>query len=336
MRKSASVIMIDGLLGSDQSNQADRRAYSDGYPERPESFSEYLQLVKSSIEYQKNIYKEKSVARRILDELQDAEKKIRSRLSLSDIVFGAIPESALKPKPRPPRPLYMQLTCEEKLEAENLLAECVEGDSELIIEKNNIEITRDKANCLRNREWLNDEVINFYMQIVHEKYSKTYLWNSFFWLKLSSDGQGYNYKSVQRWTSRKKIDLFSFDRFIVPMNIGKNHWALGLVDLKEKAIKYYDSLAEGTIHKSFVSHMKKYLADEWKDKKKGEECPDFENFETPLVYPPQQSNSYDCGVFTCMNAECLSARRDWIDFDQSMIPDMRLKMLLQIRNGRID
>ncbi len=220
--------------------------------------------------------------------------------------------------------------------AEVALASCTEGNSELIIEKNNIEITKDKASCLHDREWLNDEVINMYMQILHEKYNTTFLWNSFFWLKLSSDGKGYNYKSVQRWTSRKKIDLFSFDRVIVPMNIGKNHWALGLVDLQEKTIKYYDSLAEGTVHKSFVSYMKQYLCDEWKDKKKDEEMPDFESFDTPLVYPPQQSNSYDCGVFTCMTAECLSAKRDWFDFDQSMIPDMRRKMFLQIRNGRID
>ena len=333
MRRSASVIVIEEFPAS---QQHDRRAYSDGYPDRPASYQEYLELVKSSVEYQRNILRERSVSRKILDQLQDAERRIRGKISLTDIVFGEIPESALKPKPRPERPQYMVLSEDERLTAELALASCTEGNSELIIEKNNIEITKDKASCLHDREWLNDEVINFYMQILHEKYPKTFIWNSFFWLKLSSDGQGYNYKSVQRWTSRKKIDLFSFDRVIVPMNIGKNHWALGLVDFREKSIKYYDSLAEGTIHKSFVSHMKQYLSDEWKDKKKGEEMPDFNAFDTPLVYPPQQSNSFDCGVFTCMNAECLSGGRDWIDFDQSMIPDMRRKMLLQIRNGRID
>ena len=333
MRRSASVIVLDVLPGE---RPGDRRAYSDGYPDRPASYGEYLELVKSSIEYQRNISREKSIGRKILDELQDAEKRIRARISLSDIVFGAIPESALKPKPRPERPQFMVLSEEENLMADLGLAACTEGNAELIIEKNNIEITKDKASCLRDKEWLNDEVINFYMQIVHEKYPKTFLWNSFFWLKLSSDGQGYNYKSVQRWTSRKKIDLFSFDRIIVPMNIGKNHWALGLVDLKDHTIKYCDSLAEGTIHKSFVSYMKQYLTDEWKDKKKGEEMPDFDSFETPLVYPPQQSNSFDCGVFTCMSAECLSAGRDWFDFDQSMIPSLRRKMFIQIRNGRLD
>ncbi len=324
------------IMIADEGQAEHRRAFSDGYPDRPESFGEYLDLVKSSVEYQRNILHARSLGRKILDELHDAEKRIRSRLSLSDIIFGAIPESALKPKPRTERPKYMLLSDEERELAEMALAACTEGNSQLIIEKNNIEITRDKASCLHDREWLNDEVINFYMQILHDQYPRVYLWNSFFWLKLSSDGQGYNYKSVQRWTSRKKIDLFSFDRVIFPMNIGKNHWALGLVDLKDKAIMYYDSLAEGTVHKSFAGHIKKYLADEWKDKKKGEETPDFDAFETRLVYPPQQSNSFDCGVFTCMNAECLSAGRDWIDFDQNLIPDMRRKMLLQIRNGSIE
>ena len=214
--------------------------------------------------------------------------------------------------------------------------------SEIIASRNNIDISKDKIQCLGDREWLNDEVINYYFDLLNELPTpkrgrpKTYLWNSFFWLKLSDDGKGYNYKSVQRWTSRKKIDLFSLDRFIVPMNIGRNHWALGLVDLNTKRVRYYDSLAAGTVHTAFAQFMLKYLEDEFKDKRKGEECPQFSSeFTVDPVEPPQQRNGFDCGVFTCMNAECLAAGRDWIDFDQSFISDMRRKILFQILNNKI-
>jgi Ulp1 family protease len=284
--------------------------------EHPESFKEYLELVRSSMEFQKNVLR----IDKQLQELGEIEGKIRAKMvtNLMDVVFGPIPPSALKPKPKPPRPRYMCLCDEDGVEADLILATCCEGDGTVIADKNNIEITRDKAACLHPRQWLNDEVINFYFALISDKYPSTYAWNSFFWLKLSGDGNGYNYKAVQRWTSRKKIDLFSFRRILVPMNIGKNHWALGVLDLEHKEIKYFDSLAEGSIHKSFAQYMKRYLKDEWKDKNKDAkiEMPDFDSFTTPQVFPPQQCNSFDCGVFTCMCGECIAGERDWFDYDQ--------------------
>ena len=302
------------------------------------SLSAYVALVKGSIEFSKNIRDARNEIEILTNNLESEISVIREELSvIDDVIFGLIPVSALKKRPRPP---YMLLTPEERLLADQLLDDSNSGSSAVIASRNNIEVTGDKLQCLNNREWLNDEVINFYFDMLNElgkenRYYKTYLWNSFFWLKLCGDGKGYNYKAVQRWTSRKKIDIFEYDRIIVPMNIGKNHWALGLVDLKDKAVKYYDSLAANTIHKSFSEFILQYLEDEFKDKKRNDECPDFKSFEVLLVEPPQQRNGFDCGVFTCMNAECLVSGRDWIDFDQSMIPDMRRKIAVQIHNHRI-
>ena len=165
----------------------------------PDTFQEYLELVRSSAEFQRNIRK----VEKQLNNLAEEGERLKSRMDIRDIVFGPIPKTALK---RPVRPSYMLLSVDEGLKADLLLDTCCEGNGELIIEKNNIEISRDKASCLHPRQWLNDEVINFYMHLIHDKYPKSYIWNSFFWLKVSGDGKGYNYKSVQRWTSRKKID----------------------------------------------------------------------------------------------------------------------------------
>jgi sentrin-specific protease 1 len=291
----------------------------------------YRQLVQATVEFSRNVFRMNNKR----EELVREEQKIRQAISLTDVALGPIPESALKPKPPPPRPAYMLLSNEDRLLANMFLA-ANHGGAEVVTEINNIELTKEKLVCLDDKQWLNDEVINGYFDLLRQHYApRVYLWNSFFWLKLSNDGNGYNYKAVQRWTTRKKIDIFSVERMIVPMNIGKNHWALGVVDLKNKKIQYFDSLAEGCVHNGFANYMKKYLTDEWKDKKPDQPAPDFFEFETPLVYPPQQSNSFDCGVFTCMNAECLAAGRDWLDFDQTMIPDMRRKILQQIRNNSI-
>ena len=301
-------------------------------------FMEYLRLVRSSLEFSKNV-RERTVADDSkLADLRSQEQKIRKEISVFDAILGPIPPSALK---RKPRPAHMLLSPAERIMAEVMLAGGT-GSSQVIATRNNIEITKDKLLCLRDREWLNDEIINLYCDMLNDlgsgvggKSKRTFVWNSFFWLKLSSDGKGYNYKAVQRWTSRRKIDLFSFDRILVPMNIGKNHWALGMVDLVDRTVQYYDSLAASTVHASFAEYIRQYLEDEFRDKRKDEECPDFASFETVLVEPPQQRNGYDCGVFTCMAAECLVAGRDWMDYDQSLIPDMRRKMAIQVQAGKI-
>jgi Ulp1 family protease len=301
-----------------------------------EMFQKYKELVANTIEFARNIRFFKSAVENERSSIEAEAEAIRRDIAVLDAVLGPIPLSVLKLKPRPP---HMRLSDEERRSAESTL--CKSGTT-LVASRNNIEVSLDKLQCLQDKQWLNDEVINFYFDLLNEyssrnvKGPKTYLWNSFFWLKLSDDGKGYNYKSVQRWTTRRKVDLFAFDRFIVPMNIGRNHWALGLVDLKNKSIKYFDSLAGGSLHASFADFLLKYLEDEFRDKRKTEECPDFRNsFSIDPVDPPQQTNGYDCGVFTCMNAECLTSGRDWLDFDQSLIPKMRRKIAAQIIRGSI-
>jgi len=291
-----------------------------------ESVSKYFALVRASLEFSKNVKAES-------DQIKSRSDTIRKDISVLDALLGPIPVSVLKKKPRPN---YMTLTPDEQVLAEVLFLSAPSSD--VIASRNNIIVTKDKLLCLKDREWLNDEVINFYFDMLNDLApNKVFLWNSFFWLKLSSDGNGYNYKAVQRWTSRKKIDIFLFDRIIVPMNVGKNHWALGLVDLKQRTISYFDSLAPRTVHASFAEYMIRYLEDEFRDKHKGEACPDFlGTFTTTVVDPPQQKNGFDCGVFTCMNAECLTSGRYWIDFDQSMIPEMRRKIAVQISAGKIN
>ena len=301
----------------------------------------YVAIVKSTFEFSRFVRSSKVEIAETETRIATQSQSIQKEIDVFDAILGEIPPSALKKRSRP---RYMMLTEEEREEAETVLNR--PGGPDIVACRNNIEISADKIQCLQDKEWLNDEVINYYMDLLNDLNSRiggsrlvpnTYLWNSFFWLKLSDDGKGYNYKSVQRWTSRKKIDIFSFDRMIVPMNVGRNHWALGFVDMKNKVVRYYDSLAAGTVHTRFSEFILKYLEDEFKDKKKGEECPQFTTeFSTePAEDIPQQRNGYDCGVFMCSFAECLANGRDWVDFDQSFIPDMRRKIISQILSNKI-
>ncbi|EEA04833.1 Ulp1 protease family, C-terminal catalytic domain-containing protein [Cryptosporidium muris RN66] len=223
--------------------------------------------------------------------------------------------------------------------------------------RTNLTLTIALIQCLRPAQWLNDEVINFYMALLQDRSNlfektfssnntnkpKVWIWNTFFFSKLMNDGNsnGYCYKNVSRWTQRREIDLFDYDIIILPINVNKVHWTLGLVNLKDHYIQYFDSLGGSDqanscykkISINFCENISKYIIDEYSDKKK-------EVYPHKLIFlpyegrVPQQNNGSDCGVFTCMFAECLSDNRCF-DFVSYNTDELRLKMLIQCINGYI-
>lgn len=56
----------------------------------------------------------------------------------------------------------------------------------------------------------------------------------------------------------------------------------------------------------------------------------------PFIFQnaPQQENGYDCGVFSCQYMECLSRGADF-DFDQTNMPYLRQRMILEIVRGKL-
>ncbi len=104
-----------------------------------------------------------------------------------------------------------------------------------------ISITRKDIQTLRGLNWLNDEIINFYMNLICERSQtgetslKTYAFSTFFYSKLIKDG----YSSLKRWT--RKVDIFSYNLIVVPIHLGL-HWTLAVIDMNCQEIRYYDSM----------------------------------------------------------------------------------------------
>ncbi len=140
--------------------------------------------------------------------------------------------------------------------------------SRVLIDKFNIEIRRKDVETLRGLNWLNDEVINFYMQLIVERgratdnWPSVYAFTTFFYPKLMSHGHA----GVRRWT--KKVDVFSHDLLLVPVHLGM-HWCLATVDLRARpkpAVRYYDSM--GGDNHNCLTGLLDYLEKEHQDKKK--------------------------------------------------------------------
>jgi len=197
---------------------------------------------------------------------------------------------------------------------------------ETIIDAYSIQIKGNDIDTLNGLNWLNDEVINFYLQMIVTRSSanvngwpRVYATNTFFYPKLMQQG----HSALKRWT--RKVDIFSFDLILVPVHLGM-HWCLATIDLKRKGVFYYDSMGGDNI--SCLDALLKYLQDEHMDKKKSPF--DTSSFNSEIVKDiPQQMNGSDCGMFTCKFAEYLS-RDAPISFSQEDMPYYRRRMIYEI------
>lgn len=203
---------------------------------------------------------------------------------------------------------------------DNALSNSKSGEEELI-SGFNYSINRRLMSCLKPRQWLNDEVINFYLQILKERktVAKCHFFTTFFYTKLTQGGK-YDYALVKRWT--KNDDLFAKDKIIVPLHLG-THWTCAVINLRDKRFEYYDSMnGSGT---RYIDVLKKYIKDESLDKKKVE----FDLSEFTYYNPkdiPQQQNGFDCGMFTCKYASYVAKDLSFT-FSQEFMPTYRQRMI---------
>lgn len=205
-----------------------------------------------------------------------------------------------------------------------------------LVSKFNLQITRSHIHTLQwepHLAWLNDEVINFYMNLLTERgelrandgYPKVYAMNTFFIPRLLTS----KHAGVKRWT--KKVDLFACDIIPVPVHVGNVHWCMAIINMKEKTIKYYDSM--GAPNHRVLSELEEYLKQESLDKRKIEFDTNGWVMEN-VTDNPRQENGSDCGVFSCMTAEFICRNRP-ITFNQQHMNYFRQKMVLEICSGNL-
>lgn len=196
----------------------------------------------------------------------------------------------------------------------------------VITEKFSIPIGSKEFKRLVSPHWLNDEVINAYLIMIQRrseenssKLPSVHSFNTHFYTTLCDRG----YEAVQRWTRR--TDLFAKDIVFVPVHLGM-HWVLSVIDFRHKVIRYLDSL-HGNNEKA-LRILKNYLEQEHLDKKKAPF--DFNGWTfTCEKNCPAQQNGFDCGVFTCVNAEFLSRNAE-LSFGQKEMLYFRDKIAYEL------
>ncbi|XP_060940322.1 sentrin-specific protease 5-like [Limanda limanda] len=180
-------------------------------------------------------------------------------------------------------------------------------------------LTLDDLSTLADQNWLNDQVMNMYGELIVESANhKVHFLNSFFHRQLMTKG----YDGVKRWT--KQVDLFSKRLLLVPIHL-EVHWCLVTADFVKKKICLYDS--QGLALQKVARNILKYLMAEAKEK----QLTAFENgwsvsFDENV---PQQTNENDCGVFVLEYSRCLALTKA-LRFSQEDIPKIRKRIYKEL------
>ncbi|KAH3665470.1 hypothetical protein OGAPHI_003654 [Ogataea philodendri] len=195
----------------------------------------------------------------------------------------------------------------------------------------NIDIYTRDLKTLADRKWLNDNVIDFYMSLICERAKndpslpQIHIFSTHFYTNLSTKG----YSSVKRWTKRAKVDVTKLDYIFVPINLNQSHWALGVINNKEKAFQYYDSLYGNG--EDVIYNLEQYMVNETKklygDSMNGIDYSQYDSFES--MKTPKQENGFDCGVFVCTFVDYLSRERPLM-FSQSDMKSLRRRMAYEL------
>lgn len=198
---------------------------------------------------------------------------------------------------------------------------------------------KDLATCYTRGEWLNDEVINAYLEVLIDHLRRSnnnagrldkprfHAFSTFFFSNLRDRG----YQSVRRWASRAKVggqDLLNVDSIFVPVH-NQAHWTLIVVRPMDRTIEGFDSL--GSVCKHHVDLIKTWL--------EGELGGNFveEEWKVPTSSgSPQQTNGSDCGIFTLSTAKAVALGVDPLSYAAGDIPLLRMKVVAELMNGGLE
>ncbi|XP_078114692.1 uncharacterized protein LOC144523179 isoform X1 [Sander vitreus] len=183
----------------------------------------------------------------------------------------------------------------------------------------------EDLSTLEEQNWLNDQIINMYGELIMEATQhKVHFFNSFFHKQLVAKG----YDGVKRWT--KKVDLFSKWLLLFPIHL-EIHWSLITVTMATKTISYYDS--QGIVFRHTTDNIMKYLQSEAREK---QQTAFQKGWKITIIKGiPQQKNDSDCGVFVLEYCRCLSVKQPLL-FSQEDMPRIRKRIHKELCDCRLN
>jgi len=136
-------------------------------------------------------------------------------------------------------------------------------------------------------------------------------------------------KHIERWASRSNIKadrLLQCQMIFLPIN-RHSHWVLVIINVTDGTIEYLDSMGDSRSGIAEIKAARAFLKQElggaydaqhWKDQREGSNA---------------QTNTNDCGVFTCFNGLAAAKGLDFHAIQASKMPEARIHMAGLFLNG---
>jgi len=233
----------------------------------------------------------------------------------------------------------------------------------------NICLKSDDLSRFRGQEWINDEVVNSFAFLVnyrnrdyfrvHTQFQenqnaqlntagdmdyfwerprpRTFMFNSYFFERLTSSESKYDYSGVRNWPKQAGIEIASLDLILIPVNLKNSHWVLALIDLRSYKFLYLDSM-HGADNYQVLSVLQAWFGDELKSNNSLAALARQNVSEWPRIvnphFVPRQTDSGSCGIFMLYLADYLELGRK-LDFSQEHMPILRKRMLFFLARNRL-
>mmetsp|Transcript_21684 Transcript_21684/g.53498 ORF Transcript_21684/g.53498 Transcript_21684/m.53498 type:complete len:135 (+) Transcript_21684:779-1183(+) len=128
-------------------------------------------------------------------------------------------------------------------------------------------------------------------------------------------------------------NIFEFDRILIPINIARAHWSLGMIDLRHREMQYFDSLGFSDTPR-ILHNLARWLG---QASKRAIDASDgaksgwvwYDHGKTI----PQQGMEGDCGVFVFQYCEVLPGGSSEFPFTVEDIRYFRGRMCHEICVG---
>jgi len=203
-----------------------------------------------------------------------------------------------------------------------------------------ITLTNIDLSCLLSPNWLNDNIINTYFEILKKKDESVFMFSTIFHTSFRDGG----YEKVKNYYRRH--DILSYRMIFIPVHLS-NHWFLITFDgseivsydpydfpgsgglKKQMLMKDYRQMHESILENLRINYFKPlYLKYEkqWND------------VNTRVMIPPSipcQLNNHDCGVFLCLFAKRIILRQNF-DFCQEDMITFRDTIRRELTCAKID
>jgi hypothetical protein len=221
-------------------------------------------------------------AARLDEEIKKKEMELPSRKRTDEIIAAKEREDREREALESAMKLMRPLTSEER----DVVIGATRGigpPGEILASQDADSVQRGSMQTLRPGQWLNDEVINYFLKNCLAKRDemlcakepgrrRSHFFNSFFVQTMFDEKNNdpnlrgrYNYKNVRRWS--KKVpgkDIFNLKYILCPINLDNTHWTSAVIFMEAKRIQYYDSM--GGTDRAKLEGLLEYVKDEYRAK----------------------------------------------------------------------